>query len=220
VICRHVVEHIGPIGEFLTGLRAIADQAGGAVTIIETPSFEWTARNGCFWDVFYEHCNYFTPPCLAYLSRRAGFSSVRQRLVFGGQYQVVELGAGRPKTPLQPPRRTVSLAKFRRESEASLSSLARRLERAGARKGWAIWGAGAKGVALANRLRQIRPSLVVDANPSKQGGVIPATRIPIVGPEDARIREVELILIANPNYAAEIDSALAALQYDGTVLIA
>ena len=89
VVCRHVVEHIGAIGGFLTELAAIAETCGAAVTVIETPNFEWTAENACFWDVFYEHCNYFTRPSLAYLCRRAGFSIARQRLAFGGQYQVL-----------------------------------------------------------------------------------------------------------------------------------
>ena len=95
VVCRHVVEHIAEIGAFLTGLRAIAARCGGAVTMIETPDFEWTARNACFWDVFYEHCNYFTRPTLAYLCRRAGLSVARHRRVFGGQYQLLELDVAR-----------------------------------------------------------------------------------------------------------------------------
>jgi len=220
VVCRHVVEHIGAIGEFLSGLRAIAERCGNAVTVIETPSFEWTARNGCFWDVFYEHCNYFTQPCLAYLCRRAGFAVDRQRPAFGGQYQVLELRVGRRATAPRPPRRAVELTEFRRDSEAAVTSLGRLLERHGARKGWAIWGAGSKGVALANRLRQIRPSFVVDANPAKQGCIIPATRIPIIAPEDPRVLELQLILVANPNYADEIGSTLHGLGYDGTVLAA
>jgi SAM-dependent methyltransferase len=220
VVCRHVVEHIGAIGEFLVGLRAIAEQCGNAVTVIETPNFEWTARNGCFWDVFYEHCNYFTKPCLAYLCRLAGFSVARQRLAFGGQYQVLELRVGPTATALRLPRRTVKLTEFRRDSEAAVTTLGRLLERHGARMGWAIWGAGAKGVALANRFRHIRPSFVVDTNPAKQGCFIPATRIPIIAPEDLRVMELELILVANPNYAAEIGSTLHGLGYNGSVLAA
>ena len=46
VVCRHVVEHIGAIGAFLTELAAIAETCGAAVTVIETPNFEWTAENG------------------------------------------------------------------------------------------------------------------------------------------------------------------------------
>jgi hypothetical protein len=221
VVCRHVVEHIGAIGAFLSELAAIAHTCRAAVTVIETPNFEWTAANACFWDVFYEHCNYFTRPSLAYLCRRAGFSIARQRLAFGGQYQVLELRvAGRQRRAVALPERPIELAAFQRDSEAAVSSLRLQLERHGARSGWAIWGAGAKGVALANRLRQIPPRFVVDSNPAKQGCVIPATAVPIIAPEDPRLLQLDLILVANPNYVSEVESTLEQVGFSGTVLAA
>jgi SAM-dependent methyltransferase len=220
IVCRHVVEHIGAIGVFLAELRAIADKCGNAVTVIETPSFEWTARNACFWDVFYEHCNYFTESCLEYLCRLAGFSVVRHRLAFGRQYQVLEL-RGAPSTELPPrPPRVVELTEFSRDCEAAVKSLGLLLKGHDSAKGWAIWGAGAKCVALANRLRDMQPNVVIDTNPAKQGCFIPATRIPIIAPEDPRVMELALILVANPNYADEIALTLDGLAYDGTVLAA
>ena len=101
-----------------------------------------------------------------------------------------------------------------------MASLERRLVLHGARQGWAVWGAGAKGVTLAGRLRLLRPRFVVDANPAKQGCIIPATRVPIVAPADPRVLELELILAANPNYATEIESTVRSLGYNGTVLAA
>ncbi len=41
---------------------------------------------------------------------------------------------------------------------------------------------------------------VIDSNPAKEGGVIPGSTIPIIGPSDAMINRAEVILIANPNY--------------------
>lgn len=43
---------------------------------------------------------------------------------------------------------------------------------------WAIRGAGAKGVTLANHLGDLKPSLVIDSNPGKWGNFIPGTSIP------------------------------------------
>ena len=220
VVCRHVVEHIAEIGAFLAGLRAIAERCGGAVTLIETPDFEWTARNACFWDVFYEHCNYFTRPALAHLCRRAGLSVARHRRVFGGQYQLLELDVARAPSAPRRPRRPVELTDFARDAEAAVAALERRLVENGAGDGWAIWGAGAKGVTLASRLRLVRPRFVVDTNPAKQGCLIPATRVPIVAPDDPRVLELGLVLVANPNYVKEIESTVRALGYKGTVLAA
>ena len=84
-------------------------------------------------------------------------------------------------------------------------------------RGWAVWGAGAKGVALVNQLR-IRPRCVVDSNPAKQGGVLPGTRVPIVAPEDPRLARLGLIVIANPNYAAEIRAVIGQRGFTGRVL--
>ena len=221
IICRHVVEHVGGIGEFLRELHNIAVAAGDPVTVIETPAFEWTAKLGCFWDVFYEHCNYFTLPCLAHLCEEAGFRIVRQRLVFGGQYQLLELKVRRGGPgKLRPPAIPVRLATFARRAEAMLRRLEIRLRRHGATRGWAVWGAGAKGVALVNRLRRRPPQFVIDSNAAKQGCFVPGSRIPIIAPDDPRIRELGLILIANPNYTEEIAFTLRQVGFVHTILTA
>ena len=128
--------------------------------------------------------------------------------------------AARPRRAVALPERPIELAAFQRDSEAAVSSLRLQLERHGARSGWAIWGAGAKGVALANRLRQIPPRFVVDSNPAKQGCVIPATAVPIIAPEDPRLLQLDLILVANPNYVSEVESTLEQIGFSGTVLAA
>jgi len=219
IICRHVVEHVGDIGKFLRGLHDIAAAAGDPVTVIETPAFEWIARHGCFWDVFYEHCNYFTLPCLAHLCGQAGFRIVRQRLVFGRQYQLLELKVRR-RGPgkLRPPGMPVRLPTFARKADAMLRRMETRLRRYGAARGWAIWGAGAKGVALVNRLRRWPPRFVIDSNTAKQGCFVPGSRIPIIAPADPRISGLELVLIANPNYAAEIAFTLRRVGFTHTIL--
>lgn len=219
IICRHVVEHVGDIGKFLRELHDIAAAADDPVTVIETPAFEWIAKHGCFWDVFYEHCNYFTLPCLAHLCEQAGFRIVRQRLVFGGQYQLLELKVrrGRPGK-LRQPSISVRLATFARKADAMLQRMEIRLRRHGAARGWAIWGAGAKGVALANRLQHWPPRFVIDSNTAKQGCFVPGSRTPIIAPDDPRIRGLELILIVNPNYAAEIAFTLRRVGFTRTIL--
>jgi len=221
VICRHVVEHVGGIGMFMEELRDIAAAAGNPVTIIETPAFEWAARHGCFWDIFHEHCNYFTQACLAYLCERTGFVVAQQRLVFGGQYQLLELKIRRGgECQLRVPEVPVRLAAFARRAESALRRMETRLRRHGAAQGWAVWGAGAKGVALVNRLRRLPPRFVIDSNTAKQGCFIPGSRVPVISPDDPRIRGLALVLIANPNYAAEIIYSLRQGGYAHTILAA
>jgi SAM-dependent methyltransferase len=218
IICRHVTEHVGPIGAFLRELHAIARASGGPATLIETPSLEWIAAHRSFWDVFYEHCNYYTLPCLAYLCELAGFRVARQAPVFGAQYQLLELATDGPAKPPAPPKTPVRLKTLSRLLEKELGSLDRRLLQAGARKGWAVWGAGAKGVALVTRLRGLRPDFVIDLNPAKQGSFIAGSRVPIVAPDDPRLGALELIVVMNPNYLAEITEALRRRGFARSIL--
>ena len=218
VVCRHVVEHIGEIGSFLRELRDIAAAAGDPTVVIETPTFEWIAAHDCFWDVFYEHCNYFPRPSLARLCRIAGFKVERQVAVFGGQYQWLELRVRRQNRFPRPPATVVRLNPFARRAERMVLALENRLRQQGAERGWAVWGAGAKGVALVNRLNGLPPTLVVDSNTAKQGGFIPGSRVPIVAPGDPRIRDLALVLVANPNYAREVTCALRQAGFTHTIL--
>ncbi len=219
VICRHVVEHVPEIGVFLRDLHAIAVAAGDPVVVLETPRFEWIVEQLSLWDVFYEHCNYFPTASLAHLCRLAGFRVLRHRSVFGGQYQALELKLARtrrtPRAPGIPAK--ARLTSFAKLAQKHLDRLTQRFTKARNGRGWAVWGAGAKGVALVNLLRS-KPACVVDSNPAKQGGMLPGTKIPIVAPEDPRLARLGLIVIANPNYAAEIRAVLDQRGFTGRTL--
>jgi len=221
VVCRHVVEHVPGIGAFLAELAEIARAAGDPLVVIETPRLEWIIENQCVWDVFYEHCNYFTMGALAGLCRRAGFRVVRQSGIFQGQYQLLELRVSKSTRKPGPPVRRPHdrLAPFARAARRRLERLERQVAGASPSGRWAIWGAGAKGVALVNLLGSAPPSCVIDSNAAKQGCVIPGSKVPVVSPADDRVRRLELILVANPNYAGEIALALKSLGYRGRLQI-
>jgi hypothetical protein len=74
-------------------------------------------------------------------------------------------------------------------------------------------------VALVNQLQSVQPVCVIDSNAAKQGCVIPGSQVPVVAPHDRRVVGLELILIANPNYAGEISSVLKSLGYRGQLQI-
>lgn len=221
LICRHVIEHVPRIGDFLRELHSLARAAGDPVVVLETPSFEWIARHGCFWDVFYEHCNYSSLPTLAYLAETAGFRLARQSVVFGEQYQLLEMKADNTTSAKHAAPGVAAesgLDRFALKITEARQQLENRLLEAGAKKGWAVWGAGAKGVALVNQITIQPPDFVVDSNPAKQGCVIPGTAIPIIGPDDARALDSPVILIVNPNYEAEIKGHLAARGFRHTLI--
>jgi ubiquinone/menaquinone biosynthesis C-methylase UbiE len=240
VICRHVIEHVPEIGTFLRELWEIAVAAGDPVVVLETPRFEWIVEQLSLWDLFYEHCNYFLTASLAHLCRLNGFRVMRQRGVFGDQYQVLEMKVAKsfrnrpdpddypawlcelpkPRAHSHPPGvpKEADLGEFSGRARRHLDGLAKRIAKAAGGSGWAVWGAGAKGVALVNHLRGSKPRCVVDSNPAKQGGVLPGCRIPIVAPDDARLLKLGLIVIPNPNYAREIGDVLRQRGFAGRTL--
>jgi SAM-dependent methyltransferase len=209
LVCRHVIEHVPDVRGFLEELAAIAEAAGDPIVVLETPALEWICAHACFWDLFYEHCNYFSRPTLAWLCRRAGFEVVAHEERFDAQYQVLWLRrAARPATDEAPGLTAAAdLTVAAPAMERRRQRLARDLAEAGAANGWAIWGAGAKGVTLAHRMAP-PPRCLVDTNPAKQGGYAPGLGLPIVAPDAAVVRDLAVILIPNPNYADEIRAEL------------
>ena len=221
IICRHVVEHIPAIGSFLRELHAIALASGNPLVVIETPSLEWIVENGCFLDLFYEHCNYFSMRCLAYLCRQAGFVIKRHTRVFSSQYQMLELRLSKkwPRKLAAPGiDRGASLRNFPKVMLRGQKQVEKMLLDAGSSRGWAVWGAGGKGVALINQLTIEPPKFVVDSNPAKQGCVIPGTSVPIISPEDSRLLQVPVVLVVNPNYLDEIKTLLCKRGFTNTLL--
>ena len=204
IICRHVVEHVAEIGDFLGLLFEISVDAGNAPVYIETPDWDWTVAHDAHWDIFYEHCNYFSMPALANLARRNGFEVIRHTNVFGGQYQALEIQPSISKTPFRDAKSATSLETIAQRLVDAKESMSVRIQNAYRDKAWAIWGAGAKGVCLANTIEARPPSFVIDSNPAKQRGYIPGTALEVVSPHDARLCDLEEVLVVNPNYLSEI----------------
>lgn len=203
ILCRHVVEHVPEIGAFFELLHQISTDAGNAPIYIETPDWDWIAENNSHWDVFYEHCNYFSTNALANLARLHGFSVIRHYCVFGTQYQAIEIEpATSSETNVVPP--TGDFLNVSERLASSRLAIGRLIEKNFGQAKWAIWGAGAKGVSLANSISLCPPAFIVDANPAKQNGYVAGTTIEILSPEDIRLRELAYVLVANPNYIDEI----------------
>ena len=137
LILRHVLEHVPAPYEFLRGLRE--SNRGSGLIYIEVPCLDWIAAHGAWFDLFYEHVNYFR---LADFSRL--FSNVLESgRVFSGQYLYVVADLASLRSPLCGPDDDCELpATFRATIEASRARLA---ERRGAGQA-AVWGGASKGV--------------------------------------------------------------------------
>jgi hypothetical protein len=231
VVCaRHVIEHVSNPQQLLDDIR------GAGVTPaelwLETPRLEWIVERRAFWDIFYEHCSYFSMPTLAALVARNGWRVTRHRSTFGAQYQWIEGSTGANGSSTSGDagatieRLRAGLHSFARSWVPWRTTWQDRLRRQTAHGPCAVWGAGAKGVALLNdvdpRAELVRA--VVDVNPRKQGRYVPGTGHPIVASHSLRSLGIRGILVANSNYLDEIgaivkeegaDVSLIPIEQDG-----
>jgi hypothetical protein len=197
----------------LAALHAALERSPRAHVYFETPCVEWIFRNRVVWDIFYEHCSYFSAPSLSYAFARAGFSVREVKRVFEGQYLWL---AATPARESQPPLThngdPEQAREFARDFQAIVERWRAAAASAGARGGVAAWGAGAKGVTLANLIDpdQTLMDCVIDLNPRKQGRFVPGTGHPIVSPQSAAQRGVRSALLMNPNYRRENETLIKA----------
>ena len=83
LILRHVLEHIPNPHDFLCQLRDA--NGGGGLIYIEVPCFDWILRKRAWFDIFYEHVNYFR---LSDFDRMFG-RVIKKGRFFGDQYLYV-----------------------------------------------------------------------------------------------------------------------------------
>lgn len=194
IILRHVLEHIEDPLKFLHGIAHAVRY--DAKIFVEVPSFEWIVEKRAFWDIFYEHCNYFTLESLASL-----FCKSEQGLLFNNQYVYLLSDLSNLREQAVPLNENLSNFK----TSEIVDQLRFYREFVQSHPGMLVWGAGAKGVTFANLADPNRDyiSCLVDINPKKQGRYIAKTGHWIISP--AQLANFEGgILVMNENYYDEI----------------
>ena len=96
VVCRHTLEHIPEVGRFMHDIAEVIDGRSDVGIFFETPDVRRVLAEGAFWDIYFEHCSYFTLGSHARLFRRAGLDVTRLYLAYDDQYiiQYAEPGHG------------------------------------------------------------------------------------------------------------------------------
>ena len=216
VVCRHVIEHVADPVALLRSVRRALDGAEAARVFFETPDVDWILRNRVIWDFFYEHCSLFSSSSLSVAFELAGFHVSAVRRVFGGQYLWLEATVDDNRTPgpRQPDTTAARAIEFTADDELMRLDWDRKLELLRQSGKVALWGAGAKGVTLANLMDPDRERIdcIVDLNPNKQGGFLPGTGHPIVDYRELSGRGVRSAILMNPNYMDENRRLLAGLD--------
>jgi len=190
LILRHVLEHIKEPVDFL---KQIKDANGGSGLIyIEVPDFDWICSKRAWFDIFYEHVNYF---------RLVDFDRMFDKVIesgklFGGQYLYVVAELSGLKSPQYFEEHSVQFP------EDFIDSVRTEQNRT------AIWGGASKGVifSLMKQRFGMPCNTVIDINPAKQGKFLPATGLQVQSPTEAlsKLKAGATIYVMNSNYLEEI----------------
>ena len=220
VVCRHTLEHIHETGELVRIVKRSLAGRDGTVVLFELPDVLRVLREVAFWDVYYEHCSYFTPGSLARLFRQNGFDVLDLALDYDDQYILIECkpSAGTPTGPLALEEDPAEVAQDVRGFRRSLAATRRRWQdelasaRADGRR-TVIWGAGSKGVSFLTTLGiQEEIEYAVDVNPFKHDKFMAGTGQRVVSPEFLREYRPDVVIAMNPIYLEEIGAQLASLD--------
>lgn len=190
LILRHVLEHVQDPIAFLEQLKAANGESG--LIYIEVPCFDWICTHKAWFDIFYEHVNYFR---LADFKRMFG-KVIESGETFGGQYIYVVAELSSLRTPRIDINDRVNFpfdfANYVVGDSHSKHDIT------------AIWGGASKGVIFALlRARAGYPcNMVIDINPAKQGKWLPATGLQVKSPAQgmAKLQSGSTIYVMNSNY--------------------
>lgn len=195
IVLRHVLEHMSNPFAFLS---AIAEANGGKGQIyIEVPCFDWICQHRAWFDIFYEHVNYFR---LANFHRMFG-KVYESGHVFGGQYLYVVADLATLQKPVLGHRDIFTFP-------ADFLSDIDRVAAIAKGKRNAIWGGASKGVIFALHMQRagVNVDLVIDINPAKQNKFMAGIGLKISSPEEGMnmLQAGDEVFVMNSNYLQEI----------------
>ncbi len=205
VILRHVLEHVVNPIDFLNQIKE--SNGGGGLIYIEVPCFDWICEKKAWFDIFYEHVNYFRM-----IDFHRMFSKIIARgKLFGNQYlfvvadlsslQMPKVSDYSKHTPIPD---FIDRMNYSENNRTELGPVG-------------VWGGASKGVIFSLlRERLGKPVMnVVDVNPQKQGKFLPGTGLRVQSPSELleSLPAGCTIYVMNSNYLDEI-KAMSNNQYN------
>ncbi|MGH6945593.1 MAG: class I SAM-dependent methyltransferase [Geminicoccaceae bacterium] len=213
---KMVMEHIPDPGRFLGMLRRAIGDRPEVIAFAMMPEVTRILDLRAFWDIYYEHCSYFSLGSLARAFRGAGFEVVDLWRDFFEQYALIGARPGSGRGAPLPVEETLD------ELSRKVDAFAERVR--SDRAAWCrflyqelalgrrvvIWGGGSKGVAFLTTLGMREGvEFVVDLNPNRNGTYIAGTGQRIVSPDFLAGYRPDVVVVMSPIYLDEIRAELA-----------
>ncbi len=220
VCCKMTLEHIHEPFDFVSMVaRSVRDQLD-TIVFFQIPNAQYVLQEIAFWDIYYEHCSYFSQTSLSTLFQLCGFQVLNLSFDYDDQYLMIET---KPSKFIDKPIevRSNELEKLRIDVMNFQSKISdvingwrdriRKLFLSG--KKVVVWGGGSKAVAFLTTLMiQDEVEYVVDINPNKHGMYLAGMGQKIMSPEFLKEYGPTVIIVMNPIYMNEIRNMLNELD--------
>jgi SAM-dependent methyltransferase len=225
VACKMTLEHIPDTSRFVGLARNALNSKESATFYLQVPESMRIFQQCAFEDIYYEHCNYFTPGSLARLFRSLGMNIKNLYTSYEGQYLAIEaFHAGDERQAplvieqdLDAIRETVT--SFPTRNDAKVSEWNHQLQRLAKLGPVTLWGSGSKAVSFLSMVdHQGCIDRVVDINPYRQGHYMVGTAQPIIAPAALKENPPVAVIVMNPVYKDEICQQLKELDLYPEVL--
>jgi hypothetical protein len=226
ILCRHTLEHIHSTKSFVQTIRNAIGERLDTVVFFEIPDGSTVLNNHVFWDIYYEHCSYFSPGSLARLFRACGFEVLDLYREYDDQYLLIDA---------RPVAETSIETHPLEEDVGELEAAVKRFEEGVPGKidqwkndirAWtaqdqrlAIWGSSSKCVSFLTTLGLADEiGCVVDVNPHRHGKFIPGVAMQVMPPDYLSQYDPQTIVVMNPVYRDEITEMVRNMQLDADVI--
>jgi SAM-dependent methyltransferase len=214
ICCKMTLEHIPNVREFLASIVCGLNQ-GRAQLFFQVPEMQRILKDTAFWDIYYEHCSYFSVASLTSVFQKVGLVVEEVWTDYDNQYLMISaLWNGEPHytgSEVQVPDELNGLVgrfmKSQEDFRETWKSYFENLKREG--KSNVIWGGGSKTVAFVSFLGiEELVDGIVDINPYKQGTFIAGSGHKILSPLELQSIQPDVVVILNPIYLEEIKDLL------------
>ena len=226
ICCKMTLEHIQKTADFVKTIRNSINDKSETVVFFQVPNVRRILRDLAFWDIYYEHCSYFSLGSLSRLFQNCGFDVIDLWKDYDDQYLMIAAkpGTGSKNRILSQGKDLANLAQeidffaenYQRKIRTWQSDL-REIEQNGKRA--VIWGAGSKGVAFLTTLG-VRDTIkyAVDIDPYKNGMYMAGTGQQIVSAEFLREYKPDVVIVMNPIYYNEIKQHLEQMEISAKIM--
>ncbi|MDD5458520.1 MAG: class I SAM-dependent methyltransferase [Phycisphaerae bacterium] len=224
ICCKMTLEHIHKTNDFLSTVRNSIGDNFDTTVFFQIPDSLRVLSDIAFWDIYYEHCSYFSASSLRHLFESCGFEVQKTWTDYDDQYLMIEAKPSLKSYSLVPAANTKETADaveyFTRNYQAAIEKWEKFLhDAAKENKKVVIWSGGSKAVSFLTAIHDPNAiEYVVDINTYRQGTFLAGSGQQIVAPIFLKKYGPDIVIVMNPVYRDEITASLDSMGVEAELL--